>query len=447
MNRLFILLAILCCSFASEAQSNKTIRVSLETDTCSGIVHLYRIEQGAYKLADECSLKETKQTTLTDTCNRAFYLIRYNKRYTKFYATTDKEVKLQINNDGAVLVKPSKENKILDKWEKLSHEARFLSVRYNHGDREKVLQITPFYDAMRKLEGETDKFLSQVKSSDEFFSEAIPALVDADINYFKLFHPKNPLIAVLIKELPADLYDPIRKDGRIGNPRILDVFENTIEYVHLYGARCQHQDYLKGKAVVKYVDSPEVQVAYLLKFAWFQKDGSGLKNIETYYADLFAEGYAHEQLVKLKKEFAIRAEKAKLSKIELKTTDDKVVKLSDFRGKVLVVDVWATWCAPCMKKRPAFEKLAHEMKGENVAFVAISLDDSEIKWKQIAEKSDGIELLDYKREFSTAYGVSSIPHFLIFDAEGNLVDSPAPSPGTGGLKKAILKTLKGTSKN
>lgn len=441
MTRFLILTLAICSFLTSSAQNHEQIKISLETDTCSQVVQLYRVKDGASILVDEHDLKEAKQIVLTDTCKQAFYLIKYNKRYTKLYARHHEKVDLKLTNNLVEFVNPSKENKVLMDWASLSEEARLLSVWYHLGDRAKVIKITPFYDAMRELESAKNKFLKKVKSSDTYFCQAVPVLVDADINYFKLFLLQNPLIAASIKETPADLYDPIRNPDRFAHPIILDVFENTIPYAKLYASRVQHQDRMNGKPIVDYLEAPEVKVAYLITMARYDKGGRWLKNLEDNYADLFTQGYALEQYTTLKNEFAIRAENAKLAKIELKKVDGSLVKLSDYQGKVLVVDVWATWCAPCMKKRPAFEKLAHDMKDENVVFVAISIDDSEIKWKQVAEASEGMELLDHKRLFSNAYGISSIPHFLIFDAKGNLFDSPAPAPGNGDMKKKIEEAL------
>ncbi|MFV0553958.1 MAG: TlpA family protein disulfide reductase [Mangrovibacterium sp.] len=444
MNRFLILTVAICSFLTCGAQNNKNINISLETDTCSQVVQLFRVIDGSYKLVDEFDLKEGTQCTLSDTAARAFYLIKYNNHYTKLYATQGNTVQVKLINNVVEFVKPSKENKVLDAWASLSEEARMLSLCNHLGDREQVLKITPFYDAMRELEAAQGKFLKKVKSSDAYFCEAVEVLVQSEVNYFKLFHPKIPLIAASIKELPADLYEPIRNPNRFSNPIILDVFEHTIPYVQLYGAKCQKEDYLQAKPAVEYAEAPEVRVIYLVTMARYEKDDRGMKRIETRYAELFKEGYALEQLNELKKEFAIRAENAKLSKIELQKVDGSIVKLSDYKGKVIAVDVWATWCAPCMKKRPAFEKLAQEMKDENVVFVCISIDDSEIKWKQVAEQSEGIELLDHKRLFSNAYGISSIPHILIFDAEGNLAESPAAAPGTARLKQEIEQVLSKT---
>ncbi len=440
MNKLLILVIMVCLSIVGKAQSNNTVSISLVADNCTNIVQLYKIEQGGKRLIDECDLSKTTKKTFVDTCDRAFYLVKNGKNFTKIYAIKDRVVNLNIKSDTIEIIKPSKENKVLIAWDKLSHRARTLSVKYADKYKADLVKQTPFYNAMRELEKQQQPFLKKIKSSDEYFCRAIEVLVDAEINYFKLFNPQIPVIKASIKELPEDLYGTIITPKRISKPIILDIFESTIEYVHLYGAFNQKKDRLKGKPVVEYVDATEVKVAYLLKFARFYKDGRGLKIIETKYQELFTEGYALEQLDALKEEFKIRAENAKLSKIELKTPTGDIVKLSDYRGKIVVVDVWATWCAPCMKKRPNFEKLAHEMSNENVVFVAISIDDSEIKWKKIAEQSTGIELLDYKRSFSTAYGISSIPHFLVFDQEGMLFDSPAPSPGAG-LKEKIQEAL------
>jgi len=58
----------------------------------------------------------------------------------------------------------------------------------------------------------------------------------------------------------------------------------------------------------------------------------------------------------------------------IKGTDGKAMSLKDFRGKVIILHFWATWCKPCKEEFPAFEKLYQGLKGKDVALLAVSID-------------------------------------------------------------------------
>ena len=74
----------------------------------------------------------------------------------------------------------------------------------------------------------------------------------------------------------------------------------------------------------------------------------------------------------------------------------KQVSLSDFKGKVVLIDVWATWCAPCRGEIPHLKKLEEEMKGMDVIFLGVSVDEARNKQKWVdfieQEKLGGIQV-------------------------------------------------------
>lgn len=116
------------------------------------------------------------------------------------------------------------------------------------------------------------------------------------------------------------------------------------------------------------------------------------------------------------------------------------------KGKVILVDFWASWCKPCreeLKKLPKFKK---SFEGKGVVYVYISLDIDEAKWKQAIEE-EGISSA-YNLISSQAKGskilkgqtVQAIPRYMIIDKEGKLAEANAPRYGKD-LKKLINKYL------
>ena len=65
--------------------------------------------------------------------------------------------------------------------------------------------------------------------------------------------------------------------------------------------------------------------------------------------------------------------------------------LQDLSGKLIYIDVWATWCGPCLKEMPSLKKLVKEYKGKNVEFVSISIDHKKDyeKWRKMVPEKNG----------------------------------------------------------
>jgi thiol-disulfide isomerase/thioredoxin len=110
--------------------------------------------------------------------------------------------------------------------------------------------------------------------------------------------------------------------------------------------------------------------------------------------------------------------------------------LKDFRGNYVYIDIWATWCRPCLAQIPYLKKLEKEFEGKNISFVSISTDDdrrsqgswekAHTKWKKMVKDRNmsGIQLWagKDKQRFSTEYMANTIPRFVLIDPEGKIVN-------------------------
>ncbi|MEP1488895.1 MAG: TlpA disulfide reductase family protein [Algibacter sp.] len=111
--------------------------------------------------------------------------------------------------------------------------------------------------------------------------------------------------------------------------------------------------------------------------------------------------------------------------------------LADFKGKYVYIDVWATWCSPCLKEAPYLKKVEKKYHGKNIEFVSISIDrkNMEDAWrKKIKSKElSGVQLLadaDWQSEFVKSYQIKGIPRFILIDPDGNIVSRKAPRPSS-----------------
>lgn len=126
--------------------------------------------------------------------------------------------------------------------------------------------------------------------------------------------------------------------------------------------------------------------------------------------------------------------------INIQDVDGNELKLSDFKGKVLYVDFWATWCGPCKAEAPHFESLAKEYKGKDVVFLSVSIDSKPKVWKDYlnANKKELKQYYSNDNAVRDGWEVKYIPTFLVIDKNFNIVSAKAPRPSEKEIIKALL---------
>ncbi|WP_396146643.1 TlpA family protein disulfide reductase [Flavobacterium sp.] len=124
-------------------------------------------------------------------------------------------------------------------------------------------------------------------------------------------------------------------------------------------------------------------------------------------------------------------------------------KLEDLRGKYVYIDVWATWCGPCRAEIPSLQKIEEKYHDKKIAFVSISVDEQKDyeKWKKfVVEKQlGGIQLYadkNWMSDFIKAFGINSIPRFILIDPTGKVVNADADRPSNPKLQEQLDALLK-----
>ena len=128
----------------------------------------------------------------------------------------------------------------------------------------------------------------------------------------------------------------------------------------------------------------------------------------------------------------------------------KIINLSDFKGKVVAIDVWATWCIPCMHSLPYFLKLRDKYKDNpNVVFISISTDNSKSKDKWLnflkAKGMNDVELHagdEKSSPFEKAYNITGIPRYILINQEGKIIEDHAPQASEPEFEELIITALK-----
>lgn len=127
--------------------------------------------------------------------------------------------------------------------------------------------------------------------------------------------------------------------------------------------------------------------------------------------------------------------------------EGKMVTMASLKGKVVLIDVWAIWCGPCIAEIPHLKKLEEEMKGKAVEIISLSIDqpNDKEKWlKMIKDQSlGGTQLFagGPQNNVSQYYKIDGIPRFMVFDKAGKIVSIDSPRPSDPKLKELLEKTL------
>ncbi len=103
------------------------------------------------------------------------------------------------------------------------------------------------------------------------------------------------------------------------------------------------------------------------------------------------------------------------------TLDGKMVSLSDYNGKVVFLNIWATWCPPCREEMPSMEKFYKELKGQEFEILAVSIDASGATAVGPFMKEHGLSfpaLLDTGGTIRGLYGMTGVPETYVIDKEG-----------------------------
>jgi thiol-disulfide isomerase/thioredoxin len=150
----------------------------------------------------------------------------------------------------------------------------------------------------------------------------------------------------------------------------------------------------------------------------------------------------HELDIKIEKALTLQAGKSAFD-FEFIDTTGNIKHLSDFKGKVIYIDFWATWCGPCIAEAPFMEALAEKFKDKDIVFLPVSTDNTTSVWLNYLAKHEK-KLVQYHTSdlsYAANWSIRYIPRFVIIDRNFNITDSYAPRPSEEKTEEILTALL------
>ncbi len=164
----------------------------------------------------------------------------------------------------------------------------------------------------------------------------------------------------------------------------------------------------------------------LCKMALGTEDVARMKEV---YNGLTDEAKKMEPAMMLAKKISILAnlvEGQEAPDFELPDKEGNKVRLSEIKGKIKIIDFWASWCGPCRMENPNMVKLYAEFKDKGLAVISVSLDDKKDKWLEAIEK-DGLtwlhlsDLKGWQGEIVKKYNIDAVPTIFVLDENNRII--------------------------
>ena len=116
-------------------------------------------------------------------------------------------------------------------------------------------------------------------------------------------------------------------------------------------------------------------------------------------------------------------------------------RISDFKGKVVLIDAWATWCGPCRETMPVIQKFYNEFGTKGLEVMAVSAETAPVvsAFRKASDYTYPM-YIDTDNSFQEAFAITEIPKTFVIDRDGNIVFSGHPGD-EGELRAAIEKAL------
>jgi thiol-disulfide isomerase/thioredoxin len=205
----------------------------------------------------------------------------------------------------------------------------------------------------------------------------------------------------------------------------------------------------KLRSIKSVIEDPQIANALYYETLMDYANYQGFDGLETEYKYLKENLEDSSKLAEIKKLHAVWEKISpgkKAPGFTYPTNTGDSISLSDYRGKLVYIDVWATWCAPCRQELPYLDTLYQEYKGSELVILSVSVDERRQQWIDFLEQDKpGWKQLHtggWDCSICDDYHIQGIPRFILIDRDGTIITTSAPRPSSDDIRPLIDKHLK-----
>ena len=449
--KVFVCLFVsLFCLFNAGAQEHAVISGVVEEKGLNNL-RLYKVVDGTAAECGKYPIREDGTFRIEYTPEyEGFYAIGHAEKKNMFYLKKGDQVNLRVleKTNIALEGKNSPENEVLFKW---FAYADYLILNAQNWMESPFITYVEFFPEFERLEKGLPAFRKSLKSGNKQFDRLLDRVIDYQMDYWAMrfvqtprsVHPKDA-------DIPAYYREMMNKRSADARLLALPFGASMFRLYQIMSMRFYTENGTNEEAnekMISFIQDDKCREIFLVKDVLGACKGymefMECKNEYGKYLqskDIIAQVDEMEATLKAK-------DSGTAPDFTYPDVNGKLVSLSDFKGKVVLIDVWATWCGPCQAQIPHLLKLEEELKDSGIVFLGVSLDkaaDRE-KWLQmIREKGlKGVQLFaDGWSQISKDYEIKGIPRFIVVGKDGKLVARQAPAPSDPALKQMLLELLK-----
>ncbi len=452
MKRLLFNLIICCACFIAASCSREAAVGGIAEKAKS--LGLYTFDKGRITLLQEIDVDKatgTFEVTL-DLPYNGLYLFGKNKNLLfPVYLKGGERVNLELRNNLLNITGDniSKENRALFDWENCVHEMKVGSYLHKYLPGGHALDHEQMFGQLQRVAASKEKFLAALEVKKSKFSAFLINKIKADFDFYLMNYLRTEKFNIPDSSALDEYYGTFVPDAVFQDTEILDVphVGKMLESYVWYLNRDNEQEKGEVKYFTESLKEKSLQQEYLLSAASGMKFYDEYQNLFAQVGEEFFDAEYMSEMAKEEQRLLWSKPGSAAFDFEAMAPDSSMVKLSDYKGKTVVVDVWATWCEPCRRMMPMFHELQKQLQNENVVFLSVCVG-TWIEYDQWLEMNKLFHLTEntlfvsgWNSDFVKNYHITGVPRYMIFDKEGAIVTLSAPNPTTPKLKERILQVL------